>query len=318
MLNEFIPDRSEMTVENLFLVIFVLVDDFFQINYQSSNVIRRSNRPPPEFTDSEVVTIQIVGELLSVNSQRAWLNLVRKNWLSLFPQISERSRFGRRLRKLTHVFSLLQNNLGFQTDANLDSYFIVDSFPLSLCHLQRLKSSKLPFEYFANVGYNASKKAYYYGMKVHLATDLRGIPRFVFLTPASVSDSTTLQMMVQEILQTNCSGSTAIVIGDKGYIIKQKIIEALNKQNIQVLPIKRNYAKEETESALNVMIRKTRKIIETTISLLVDQFNMAKTRTKSVDGLVVSILSKVVALTSSCLINTINNDQVLKIKNITF
>lgn len=318
MIDKGIPQRSEMTVEDLFLVIFVLVDDFFKHYFQASNVIRRSHRHPPEFTDSEVVTIQIVGELLSVNSQRAWLNLVRKNWLFLFPKIPERSRFGRRLRKMLHILSLLQSNLGFQTDANLDSYFIVDSFPLDLCHLQRLQSSKQPFEYFANVGYNPSKKTYYYGMKVHLATDLRGIPRFVFLTPASISDSAALQMMVKEIHKTNHSGLTATIIGDKGYIIKQRCIEILQEQEIQVLAIKRNYAKEETESALNVLLRKTRKIIETTISLLVDQFNMAKTRTKSIPGLVVSILFKIIALTSCCLININHNEPVLQIKNIAF
>ena len=318
MLSDIISDRSDMTVEYLFTVIFVLVDDFFQTRYQNSNVMRRSHRPPPEFTDSEVVTIQIMGELLSVDSQRAWLNLLRKNWLHLFPKIPERSRFGRRLRKLNYVFSQLQEHLGLQTDANLESYYIVDSFPLTLCHMQRLKGSKKPFEYFANVGYNPSKKIYYYGVKVHLATDLRGIPRFVFMTPANVSDSATLEMMVQEIHQTNYSGSTAKVIGDKGYIAKQKSIKILQQQNIQTLPIKRNYDKEETESALNVLIRKNRKIIETTISLLVDQFNMAKTRTRSIQGLLTSILAKIVALTSCCLINMLKNKPVLQIKAIAF
>lgn len=313
-----IPKRSEMTIENLFSVIFILVDDFFKLQFQSSNIIRRSNCTPPEFTDSEVVAIQIVGELLSVDSQRAWLSFVRKNWLHLFPKMPERSRFGRRLRKMDYVFSLLQNNLGFQTDANLDNYFIVDSFPLTLCHLQRLQGSKQPFEYFANIGYNASKKAYFYGVKVHLATDLRGIPRFIFLTPASIADSAALQLMVKEIRLTNPSGMTAILIGDKGYVIKQKSIETLEEQNIQVMAIKRNYAKQETESALNVMLRKTRKIIETTISLLVDQFKMAKTRTRSVQGLVTSILSKTVALTTCCLMNTVFGEPVLQIKNITF
>jgi len=318
MIDNLIPHRSKMTVEDLFLLVFVLVDDYFKIQFQSSNVIRRSHRPPPEFTDSEVVTIQLVGELLSVDSQRAWLNFVRKNWLHLFPKMPERSRFGRRLRKLHYVFGLLQRNLGFQTDANNDSYFIVNSFPITLCHLQRLQGSKQPFEYLAKVGYKASKKTYYYGLKAHLATDLRGIPRFIFLTPANVSDSAALLMMVEEIHRTNLTGLTAVVIGDKGYALKQEAIQALKKQEIQVLAIKRNYAKEETEPAVNVMLRKTRKIIETTISLLVDQFNIAKTRTRSVEGLATSILSKIVALTSCCLMNIINNEPTLYIKNITF
>jgi hypothetical protein len=313
-----IPQRSEITIEDLFLAIFVLVDDFFKLNFHNSNISRRSNCPPPEFTDSEVVTIQIVGELLSQNSQRAWLNLVRKNWLFLFHKLPERSRFGRRLRKLQFVFSMLQSYMGFQTDANLESYYIVDSFPLTLCHLQRLKSSKLPFEYFANIGYNASKKAYYYGIKVHLATDLRGIPRFVFLTPANVSDAAALQMMAEEIQLTNHSGLAATLIGDKGYVINQKSRGSLREQGIEVLAIKRNYAKEETESAINVLLRKSRKIIETTISLLVDQFNMAKTRTRSIAGLVTSIWSKIVAFTSCCLRNIIENKPFLQIKSIAF
>ncbi|NQS98252.1 MAG: hypothetical protein HQ591_07350 [candidate division Zixibacteria bacterium] len=100
----------------------------------------------------------------------------------------ERTEFGRRVRKLYFVFGLIQENLGYLTDANLDNHYIVDSFPLTLCHLKRLYNSRCPFEYYATVCLNASKGNCYYGMKVHLATDLRGIPRFIFLTPAHVDE----------------------------------------------------------------------------------------------------------------------------------
>ena len=316
-MNEF-THSSEMNIEDLFINVFVLVDDFFQNYFQSSNVFRRGNNHNPKFTDSEVITVQLVGELLSIDSQRAWINMMHKNWRYLFPQLPERSRFGRRLRKMFFVLDLLQRHLCSSTDADLDRHFIVDSFPLKLCHLQRLKSSRCPFEYCATVGYNASKKTYYYGMKVHLATDLRGIPRVIILTPAHVSDIEALEMMTVEIHKSNSSGLIPIVIGDKGYVGKERADHLLDEHQIHLIPIARNYDKQLGESGLTIMIRKTRKIIETTISILTDQFNMAKTRTRSVLGLQTSIMAKAVAMASCCLMNLTNNESVLQVKQIVF
>ncbi len=317
-MNDYIFSKSEMTIEDLFVTIFVFIDDFFKVRFQSSNIIRRSPNHNPAFTDAEVVTVQIVGELLGIDSQRAWLNLAHKNWKYLFPKLPERTRFGRRVRKLYFVFGLIQENLGYLTDANLDNYYIVDSFPLTLCNLKRLSGSKCPFENYAAVCKNASKGNYYYGMKAHLATDLRGIPRFIFLTPAHVSDVATLEMMIDEIHRCNNSPFPPIVIGDKGYVGEERGKRMLEQSGIQVVPIQRNYDKERGETGLNSMIKKTRKIIETTISLLVDQFNMAKTRTRSVLGLATSMIAKTVALTSCCLMNLTNNEPVLHVKQIAF
>lgn len=315
---EFITPKSEITIEDLFITVFVFIDDFFKVRFQSSNIIRRSPNHDPAFTDTEVITVQIVGELLGIDSQRAWINLIHKNWKYLFPQLPERTRFGRRVRKLYFVFGLIQKNLGYLTDANLDRYYIVDSFPLTLCNIKRLSSSRCPFEYYATVCKNVSKGNYYYGMKVHLATDLRGIPRFVFLTPAHVSDVATLEMMIDEIYMCHNSPLPPILIGDKGYVGEEKGTRMLEQNGIQVIPIQRNYDKDQGETALNSMIKKTRKIIETTISLLVDQFNMAKTRTRSVHGLATAIVAKTVALTSCCLMNLMNNEPALQVKQIVF
>ena len=57
------------------------------------------NGCPPTLSDSEVITIALLGELLGMDSEKAWYGFVRKNCRALFPQFLERSRFNRRRRE---------------------------------------------------------------------------------------------------------------------------------------------------------------------------------------------------------------------------
>jgi hypothetical protein len=306
------------SVEEVFILIYVIIDDFLKANFNSSNCLRLSNGPAPKFTDAEVITLHLVGEILSFDSHNAWYHFVKNNWLYLFPHLPDRTRLGRRLKFLYPLLGKLFKNLCSLTDANDERYFLVDSFPLALCHLQRYSGSTLPFEYHASVGFCSAKKSHYYGMKIHLTTDLRGIPRFLILTPAHVSDIDTLKMMAPEIHHCNGSGFTPIVIGDKGYAGKKVALNLQQNHGIILSPVQRNYLKQEEESALNDLLNKSRKIIETTIAILVDQFNMSKTRTRSIVGLCASLLTKCISVVCCCLINIINKQPPLHIKNIAF
>ena len=64
--------------EDLFLVVYCLTDDWMHQCYGASNRPRRRRGPAPEdFTDSEVLTVLLVGELCQVKRERAWLRQVR-------------------------------------------------------------------------------------------------------------------------------------------------------------------------------------------------------------------------------------------------
>ena len=85
---------------------------------------------------------------------------------------------------------------------HLDGVYVIDSFPVSVCKNVRISGSKLiRGEGFR--GYNASKKEYFYGFKIHVITTGEGLPVEFLVTPASVHDNKALQRMDMD-LPTNC------------------------------------------------------------------------------------------------------------------
>ena len=126
----------------------------------------------PKFTDAEVITIAIVGQLSQQDSQRAWYRYVKKNYIHFFPAICCREQFGRRLLQLHDIICFFQQNLCVLMSACHTVEMLIDSFPIELCNIQRLKGSSQPFVYDgANFCYCASKKLYYYGFKCHLGAE---------------------------------------------------------------------------------------------------------------------------------------------------
>ena len=105
--------------------------------------------------------------------------------------------------------------------------YLIDSFPIILC---KNKTGKVASE-IADKTYSASKKMYYYGIKLHcLGQRQEGtipFPNYITFTEASCHDSTPFKQILSEF--TNCS-----VFGDKAYFGKE-ITGELEKQQTQLL-----------------------------------------------------------------------------------
>ena len=88
--------------------------------------------------------------------------------------------------------------------------YVIDSFPVAVCDNYRLPRAKI-YQEEAYRGYIASKKRYFYGIKIHLMIPQDGQPIAMFLTPGSFGDGEALK---------SCSfalPAQAIVYGDKAY-----------------------------------------------------------------------------------------------------
>ena len=78
-------------------------------------------------SDTEINTISIIGELMSVDFERAWYGFCRKNLPIFFPHFYERNRFNRLHRNL---HSVIQNL--YEKDAKyfiLCDLWVIDSLP---------------------------------------------------------------------------------------------------------------------------------------------------------------------------------------------
>ena len=83
-------------------VSYVIIDDIYQ-KVTPTYIKNRCNINDSILSDSEIITISIVGELLTIDSENAWFGFCKKNMKDLFPKLCDRSRFNRTRRNLHAV-----------------------------------------------------------------------------------------------------------------------------------------------------------------------------------------------------------------------
>src|SRR5947209_8496439 len=93
------------TFEDLCTYVYVTVDDVFQTSIQPYD-----QRPGPRSscTDSEVLTLTLVAELVGLDDETVFLNYVARTHRCLFPMLPDRSRYNRRRRALGEAVNTIR------------------------------------------------------------------------------------------------------------------------------------------------------------------------------------------------------------------
>ena len=298
-------------LKDFFTVAFVLIDDIYNEIIPES-IKNRRNICECRLSDSEIITISIVGETATLGSEKSWFNFVKKNYCDLFPNIGDRTRFNRTKRNLYKVILEIQKYLSNLPIFKYDDIRIIDSIPIPVCKFARSYFSKL-FKDISSYGYCASKKETYFGLKLHALVTINGFVTNFIVTSANVDD----REAVFELVETN---NTLKILGDKGYI-DNKLKTALAKENeILLISLKRKNSKHPLEKQLRNALSKARRRIETSFSQLVEQFNINRVLAKSKLGLMIRIALKVLAHNLSFILNIIigNTINMAQIKQLIF
>lgn len=177
-----------------------------------------------------------------------------------------RSQFNRRLWSLEdHLVELLGLLSTLAKAKNQE--FALDSFPWPVCKNIRVQRCRL-VQGAEFRGYNASKREYFYGYKVHLMTAQDGrVVEFDF-TPGSRSDAVAFELLDFDLPAGSC------VFADKAYNLYAAEDQLRRDGEVDFQPIrKRNRAADRSKRADNTYctnwVRKhQRRHVETDISQL--------------------------------------------------
>lgn len=254
--------ESQLYLIGLYLVV---EEKFEQV---VGNVRLRRRGFPPALSDVEVITILMFGEYQGYGDDKKIWRYVQNHWLEWFPKLGSYKNFTKHCAKLAPI---TQRIYALVTQPKRDEIYIVDGLPMPVCKLARNKSCKL-FPDFANIGYCASQKEYYYGFHGHLIITTTGEIRGFMLTPASGSERGALLEMVEE-LEGN-------MLADKGYI--GEFFEAqMAEKNIKMhTPLRKNM-KETRPPEFVKRVMNRRRYIETIIGKLLDQFSLLKSKARN-------------------------------------
>ena len=114
-------------------------------------------------------------------------------------------------------------------------------------------------------GYSASKKQFYFGIKVHMVITSEGIPIEFSITPASMSDIRSLQNFSLDLPKNS------ILMGDKAYTNYQFEDELANLDKIQLLVKRRKNLTRQNSYDDNQLLKQKRNTIETVFSSIVSR-----------------------------------------------
>jgi hypothetical protein len=259
--------------EDLFLVVYCLVDDWMQARYGQSNAPRKRRGPrPDEFSDAEVLTVLLVGELCLCPRERAWLRQVRASYRPLFPALPEDSRFARRATAVRELLPLFRREILFCADADLEPLRVLDSFPLPLCACYRIRQSTLPIS-GATFGYNSAKRQFYHGLHPQLLITGSGFIEDVILAPGNCNDTPALAFYLDECVEQGRSLNQQIWVLDKGYINPQLVAWA--KEHLGLTLLVRQRDRRGTEPSFwQQTLDRLRKPIEAVLSVLTESYGI--------------------------------------------
>jgi len=212
-----------------------------------------------EMSNAEVITTAIVAvRFFSGNFENTRRFL---NGHGYIPNMLSKSRFNRRLHALGLELVIdVQNVIGELFKAtHPDQEYAIDSFPMPVCENIRIFHSKI-YRHEKYRGYQASKKRYFYGLKVHMLVTVDGRPVEFLLTPGSCADVTAFKTFHLDLPQG------AVVYGDKAYTDYEEEDLLADAAGIELKPQRRNNAKRRFDGCMEYIINQKRKMVETVFS----------------------------------------------------
>ena len=152
-----------MDLSTFIVAVFCLIDD----RLKKERRIRRRG-PAPKLCDSEVLTMEIVGEFLGLDTDKAIFLFFQRHYAEWFPALCavHRTTFARQAANLWAVKEMLWKHRlgGVRFNAELS---LIDSFPVPTCHFARAYRCRRLAEESA-FGYDEMSKQTFYGLRAHL------------------------------------------------------------------------------------------------------------------------------------------------------
>ena len=279
-----------MTPQELLLQVFCLVDDLLK----TLDLPRlRQRGPAPALADSEVITIELVGEHLGLDRDVRLLWHFRHYHAADFPGLTRvhRTTFVRQAANLWRVKQLLQRRLAEQL-AGAGADWLVDSMPVPVCRFGRGGYCK-GFRGQAGFGYDSVQKQAYYGFRLHLRTSRGGVILAYELARAGAADTEVLPELSPP------PGTTGI--GDRNYW-SPALTEELAAAGVRLLAPYQT-RKHDPDPARSRRLSRPRWRVETVNGQLADRYRSKRLWARDLWHLCHRVIRKVLCHTVAVWLN---------------
>jgi hypothetical protein len=244
-------------MDDTIITTYYLCDEFLKaIGHHDDQQVRLSS--------AEVMSVALVAATFfggNVEASRSFLDEY-----GYIQKAISKSRFNRRLHAIDsslwqQLFDLLAEVF---KQNNPDQSYVVDSLPVAVCDNIRIRRSKLyPLQEHGEAfrGYIASKRRYFYGLRVHLVSTASGEPVEFILAAASEADISLFKELKLELPEG------AIICADKGYT-DYHYEDLLEDVGLHLKAQRRKRSKREMPAWVEFLSKPIRQYIETVFSKL--------------------------------------------------
>jgi Transposase DDE domain len=192
-----------MDITTFMIAVYCLIEDHL------AGQRLRKRGPQPTLRDSEVLTIEVLGEFLGIDTESNIFTHFRRHYADWFPGLRKitRTAFTRQAANLWKVKQELWQTVA-QTIPQDPYISVVDSFPVPICRFARAPRCR-SFGEVAAFGHDEVARQTYYGLRAHVRLAWPGVLVDCALAPANIHDTEG----AEEVLQ----GVMGFVLADRNY-----------------------------------------------------------------------------------------------------
>jgi len=143
--------------------------------------------------------------------------------------------------------------------------YAVDSFPIEVCHNIRINRCKI-YKEEEYRGYCASKREFFYGIRVHMIVTITGEPIEYVFAPGSHHDNNAFKRLDFHLLEDS------VMYGDAAYVDQEQEFELKEDLNLQFFVAKKQNSKAPHPGHVTYLINHFRKCVEASFSSVVRLF----------------------------------------------
>lgn len=281
-----------MDLDAFIVAVYCAVDDGLAVEFEGQRLRRRG--PAPILADSEVLTIEVVGEFLGLEQDTAIYRYFRRHWAHFFPALEwvNRTTFVRQAANLWAVKERLWRR-ALAAVPHDDRLAIVDSFPIPVCRFARAYRCRR-FRGEAAFGKDLVARQTFYGYRLHVRMCWPGVLARCCLAPANVSETAALPHLLD--------GTEGLAVGDRNYGGPRTADEAGRAGVVLLAPSRK--ASQDSTPARSALLSRVRYRIDTVFAQLAERLHIKRVWAQDPWHLWSRLLRKLLSHTIAVLLNT--------------
>jgi hypothetical protein len=197
-----------MNLDDFSITCFCTIDEIVPSATKGKRL--RERGPLPKLTDSEVITMELVGTYLGLSQDQEVFDYFRRHSTQFFPEMAhvDRTTFVRQAANLWAVkerlWCLIRDSLLLYDP----TVAIVDNMPIPVCQFARAYLCHR-FDDTASFGKDHTCRQTFYGFRLHRRLCWPGVITQMYLAPANVHEG--------EVVWDLTAGSSGLLLGDRNY-----------------------------------------------------------------------------------------------------